>query len=393
MDEISGEPERSPEDQIIASFLKERSPTYRSLREISTIVWSDSRATAYFARERGSADNPGDEGRRKHYNLMRGIGDEMQRETGVLELQRPRPEVLDLCMAPGGYTASIRKYSRQANVSAITLPEDQGGLKILVPHGNRTQVEVLEADIIMFAAEFGVVEIPDNHPEASKFSNEKPFQKKLFDLVFCDGHVTRTRNRPSNCPPTELSRLECSQLVLAMQRIREGGTLIILLHGADVYHSVKLLEIFGHFSHIQVFKPVRGHTRKSSFYLVAKEMQPGRLAARAAVTQWKQNWKDATFPAPAEDEIDAHNETEALLKQVERKEDSSKLVENFGARLIQLGEPIWEIQEKALKALMERLEQGSAKPGMEKSAETSEECTTADPAVLTGLARDTDDSS
>lgn len=38
MDEISGEPERSPEDQIIASFLKERSPTYRSLREISTIV-------------------------------------------------------------------------------------------------------------------------------------------------------------------------------------------------------------------------------------------------------------------------------------------------------------------------------------------------------------------
>ena len=264
----------------------------------------------------------------------------MQRETGVLKLERPRPEVLDLCMAPGGYTASIRKYSRQANVSAITLPEDQGGLKILVPHGNGTQVEVLEADITMFAAEFGVVEIPDNHPEASKFSNEKPFQKKLFDLVFCDGHVARTWNRPSNCPPTELSRLECSQLIFAMQRIREGGTLIILLHGADVYHSVKLLEIFGHFSHIQVFKPVRGHTRKSSFYLVAKEMQPGRLAARAAVTQWKQNWKHATFLAPAEDELDAHNETEALLKQVERKEDSSKLVENFGARLIHLGEPI-----------------------------------------------------
>ena len=51
-----------------------------------------------------------------------------------------------------------------------------------MPHGQGTGVEVLEADITMFAAEFGLTTIPDNHPEASKFSNERPFFSRVIRL-------------------------------------------------------------------------------------------------------------------------------------------------------------------------------------------------------------------
>lgn len=323
---------------------------------------------------------------------MRHIGDEMQRETRALELQRSKNKVLDLCMAPGGYTASICKYSPQANVSAITLPEDQGGLRIFVRHGNGTRVEVLEADITMFAAEFGVTDIPATHPEASKFSNECPFQEQ-FDLVFCDGHVARTQNVPSYREPTESFRLTCSQLILAMLRIGQGGTLIMLLHGADVYHNLKLLSLFDTISRMHFFKPAKAHARKDSFYLVAKDMQPGRRVARAAVAEWKQTWKDATFPAPTDDGTIVHDEAESLPKQVEREKDSSELIEKFGARLIELGEPIWEIQRGALKALMEKLERESAESGLEESVETSEEGANPEPTTLNGLTRAPNDSS
>ena len=326
-------------------------------------------ASIHFEIERNSTDHSTLEDGGRHYNLMRKIGDEMQRETRALSLQHPRAEVLDLCMAPGGYTASVCKYSPQAQVSAITLPESQGGHHVFVRHGRGSHVELLQADITMFAAEFGVTEIaPDSQPDAAKFSFKRPFLKP-FDLIFCDGHVARTQESFSHSRATEVSRLTCSQLIFAMQRIKSGGTLIILLHGADLYHNVKLIRFFDKISRLQLFKPVKGHAKKSSFYLVAKDMQPGRMVAKAAVSKWKQIWKDATFSsaaAPTGDGSNAQDEAEVLLKQAEREKDSDELIGSFGERLIELAEPLWEIQKKALQALMERLEKQSAASNLDR---------------------------
>lgn len=369
MDGKSREPERSLEDQIIASFLKERSSVYCDMREISATVWNDSLASVHFDMERNSADHSTNEDGERHFNLMRKIGDEMQRETRALNLQQPGAEVLDLCMAPGGYTASVCKYSPQAHVSAITLPEYQGGCHVFVRHGSGTRVELMQADITMFAAEFGVTEIPsDSQLDAAKFSFNRPFLKQ-FDLIFCDGHVARTQEVLSHTRATEVSRLTCSQLIFAMERIKSGGTLIILLHGADLYHNVKLIRFFDKVSRIQLFKPVKGHAKKSSFYLVAKDMQPGRMVARAAVSKWKQIWKDATFPStagPTSDGNHAQDGAEVLLKQAGREKDSDQLIGSFGERLIKLAEPLWETQKNALQALMKRLEKQSADSNLDR---------------------------
>ncbi|KAM0795672.1 hypothetical protein BDR22DRAFT_825811 [Usnea florida] len=370
MDGKSREPERSLEDQIIASFLKEHSSVYCDMRDISATVSSDPVASVHFNMERNIADHSTHKDQKRHFNIMKRIGDEMQRETRALSLQHPRAEVLDLCMAPGGYTASVCKYSPQAHVSAITLPECQGGHHVFVRHGSGTRVEVMQADITRFAAEFGVTENPtDSQLDPAIFSSERPFPKP-FDLIFCDGHVARTQDMLSHSRATEASRLICSQLIIAMERIKSGGTIIVLLHKADYYDNVKLIRLFDKISRLQLFKPVKGHGKKSSFYLVAKDMQPGRRVAQAAVSTWKQIWKDATFSstaAPTGDGNHAQDEAEVLLKHAEREKDSHELVGSFGERLIELAEPLWETQRNALQTLMERLKNKSAASSLDRN--------------------------
>jgi hypothetical protein len=87
--------------------------------------------------------------------MMQEIGNEMQEATGALS-QKSRTsedfEILDLCMAPGGYTASALQHNPTAKAVGITLPPDQGGHQVLLdsPHSC-----VFYHDITMFANDPG----------------------------------------------------------------------------------------------------------------------------------------------------------------------------------------------------------------------------------------------
>jgi hypothetical protein len=57
--------------------------------------------------------------------MMQQIGDELQETTNALNQLADCDEdvkILDLCMAPGGYTASALKYNPGATAFGITLP-------------------------------------------------------------------------------------------------------------------------------------------------------------------------------------------------------------------------------------------------------------------------------
>lgn len=152
--------------------------------------------------------------------MMQRSGDEIQKATAALTLPA-NPQVLDLCMAPGGYTASALKYNPSARVSALTLPRQSGGHQVLARNGVKDpRVEVRYADITLFATELGVEEIPIDHPDLENFSSERLWPETEFDLVFCDGQVLRTHQRPSYREKHEATRLVCSQLILAIQHIK-----------------------------------------------------------------------------------------------------------------------------------------------------------------------------
>lgn len=83
--------------------------------------------------------------------------------------------------------------------------------------------------------------IPKNYPEVKKLHGLRPFVSHKMDLVFLDGIVLRTHDRASYRQQTEPLRLSTAQLVLGMQRINQGGTLVMLMHKVDSWPSVSTI--------------------------------------------------------------------------------------------------------------------------------------------------------
>ena len=275
--------------------------------------------------------------------MMCQIGDELHNNTSALSpssaLGMP-PNVLDLCMAPGGFTASVLKRNHKVKVCGVSLPPSQGGHEILLPNWQSDlRIEVCFLDITMLATEMDIINIPAEHPDARNFLSDQPFHGKKFDLIFCDGQVLRMHSRADYREGREAWRLLTSQLVLALQRIREGGKIVALLHKLDAWNTVALLHTLSKFSSLQLFKPRKKHAIKSSFYVVARRIQPQSPDFLNAVVTWKKGWYAATF----------YNDIEYQEYCIQSDSIVDDVLSDFGAELIKLGRPIWEIQGAALR--------------------------------------------
>jgi len=273
--------------------------------------------------------------------MMRQIGEEMQAATSAIRIQAERPLVLDVCAAPGGFVSIALDHNPTAVVYAMTLPKQLGGHPLLISHGNRNpQVNVRFLDITKLGLEYGL-----RLEELERdMSAEQPYPNLQCDLVFCDGQILRT-NEAHRDPSREkhaATRLTCSQLILAMNRMKQGGTLIMLLHKAEAWNTMELLVMFAEFSDLQVFKPFKKHATRSSFYLVARNVQPGCAAARLAVEKWKLSWRYASIgPGPSASPTENADGKE--------QEAVSRVLQTFGEQFVQLLDPIWDIQRAAIE--------------------------------------------
>jgi 23S rRNA U2552 (ribose-2'-O)-methylase RlmE/FtsJ len=204
--------------------------------------------------------------------MTKEIAEEMQAKTSALtpgDLGVHAFQALDLCMAPGGFTWGTLKYNPDAVAFGITLPHEIGGYKnwLTLP------VERVKfMDITMLAGEFGTETIPRSHPDHSLFLAERPFVHQRFQLIFCGGAVLRGHERADYRQKFERTRLTTSQLILAMQRINSGGTMVVLLRKPEAWDVVHLLYQFSSFANVQLFKPQKKHAVRSTFYLVAKNV-------------------------------------------------------------------------------------------------------------------------
>ncbi|KAH7412566.1 hypothetical protein BKA64DRAFT_331953 [Cadophora sp. MPI-SDFR-AT-0126] len=325
------------------SVLRKTEQVYARLMELKEKGWNNPKGDEHFKQQRHRADNTKGQDAVTFYRMMQQIGDEMQANTSAFShVNQAQPEddirILDLCMAPGGYTSTALKYSPRAKATGITLPPSQGGHKVIL---NSPRSTVLYQDITMFAKEFGVDdnEIPAKHPARASFLAEQPFVNQKFDLVICDGQVLRTHKRPEYREANEATRLTCSQLILALQRIRQGGTLIMLLHKIEAWDTMELLYLFSRFSDIELFKPVKKHAIRGTFYLIAKNMQPDAEAANEAVRAWKRAWWNATFGG--------EEGTGAARMRVDDGYAQS-VIDSFGEKFTVLAKPVWSIQADAL---------------------------------------------
>lgn len=271
------------------------------------------------------------------------IGEELNKKTSALLLPSAldrSPSVLDLCMAPGGFTAFVLKRNRSARVYGISLPPSQGGHKIRIPNWQmNSRIQISFLDITMLAAEMDVADVPTGHPDAANFLPDRPFHGKNFDLIFCDGQVLRTHSRAGYREEHEAWRLLTSQLVLALQRVKVDGKIVALLHKLDAWDTIVLLHTLSKFSSLRLFKPKKKHAIRSSFYVVAERIQPQSVGALQAVATWKKEWRIATFGS----------DTEYEESRIQSSESVDNVLSSFGTELIRIGRPIWKIQSDALR--------------------------------------------
>ncbi|KAK7747313.1 hypothetical protein SLS53_001566 [Cytospora paraplurivora] len=334
----------------VAQYLSDNVPEFRRLSELRQKGWENPKGDQYFKQQRRQADEGAKESVKIMNLIMGKIAQEMQTATGSFSISTDNqdtgpPMVLDMCTAPGTYL----KYALQTNPGAgavgFSLPYDKGGHELIVRTSDAVRISFL--DITLLAADMGAAgsDIPPDHPHARDFLLTRQLRAdQAFDLAICDGQVLRNHepHRAAYREAREARRLTLTQLALGLAHLRPGGTMIVLLHKLEAWDTVLLLHAFAGFSTVRLFKPRSGHAKRSSFYMVAKDVRSDQAEATAAVEAWKEQWRAATF------ETDDQRWEEFRQHLQDADPDVDAFLREFGPELARMGREVWAVQGDAL---------------------------------------------
>jgi len=308
---------------------------------------------------------------------------EEKRNKDDIEGHHKPARILDICMAPGGYSAVALRFNPYAEIHGITLPRSSGGYSIQFsgkiaqliyqdinyylpdfPDGRKVPATHIDASLFIDFPKFGCTGAESDPRPAHQADSPRIAQSNdAFNLIFCDGNVLRTHVRADHRADKnrEAGRLTYSQLILAMTNIAHGGTVIILLHHIDNWFNVRLLQEFSTFSTISLFKSTAHHQMTSAFYLITKNIQAGNLKEEI-LNKWKENWWSLTFggedglgtalAAPNDNEID-------------------EVLKESGEKIRTMAEPAWKTQKVGLERRMQYLQQKEIRARVPESSSSS----------------------
>ncbi|KAK5725929.1 hypothetical protein LTR15_004119 [Elasticomyces elasticus] len=312
-------------------------------------------ADEYFAKQRQMADKPTAQGAKFFYDMMKGLAHDLHDATGVFDvLNTPpssteKPSILDFCMAPGGFLDTAMRHNSQSQATAFSLDPKQGGHEVYMLQNPRAKVNFL--DITMLAADMGVTDIPEDHPDYANFLPRELSDEQRFDMVICDGQVLREHSRAGYREKREVTRLLSTQLKLGLEHLRSGGTMVVKLHKPEAYDTARLVSQFSKIAKVELFKHKHIHAPKSSFYMLATEVKSECEEATKFVEEWRKAWEVATFGTD--------EEYKALTCATQA--DAEEVLAGFGDQLVEIGRPIWDIQTQGLQRLVKKIEGSQSK--------------------------------
>ncbi|PSR76775.1 hypothetical protein BD289DRAFT_495296 [Coniella lustricola] len=359
------------ERKRLAQYLRDHVPIFSELEDLRQKGWKNPAGDEYFKKQRFHTDHANHDTSLNFLRMMQLAADKLQRATNIFTLvptdaRRP-PTVLGFGFAPGGFLQKILLENVHVLIWGITLPESLGGIPVLISDfpcpqhqspfhrgGGSTgfvahpiRLQVIAADITMMAADLGMLpdEIPASHPDAIAHNfllrrQLPPLQR--FDLVTCEAGVLRPHHAVhagAHREHGEHIRLRAAQLALAVARVKPGGSMIVLMHKAESSDSVRMLWLFSQFCRVRLFKPDGPHHYKSSFYMVATDVQSQSEPALKAVKRWVAEWKMATFGS-----VD-----KCLDKMKKEAIGVEELLQVFGHEWVRLGNEVWETQLQGLR--------------------------------------------
>ncbi|KAF7169361.1 hypothetical protein CNMCM5623_002124 [Aspergillus felis] len=156
-------------------------PLYKELSQLKEEGWSNPAGDLYFETRRQTAAKPSRRVRGRFYKMTQGIGDALASATGIYHLDCSHPTILDLCMAPGGFSSTSKNHLPNSVIDAVTLHPDEGGYQVMAKGIFR---DIVYADITMFAQEMAPGSaIPAGHPDLTKFESPRPRIRPLTGLA------------------------------------------------------------------------------------------------------------------------------------------------------------------------------------------------------------------
>ncbi|CAJ2511044.1 Uu.00g066690.m01.CDS01 [Anthostomella pinea] len=325
---------------VVTEYLCSKVPIFARLRELRMKGWKNPKGDDYFERQRYISDNADGNTTTIFMKMMRAVGRKAQEATGVFTLPGKRPNILALGFAPGGKIETAMDINKNTQVSGITLGVEDNGIKVLVRKDLRNRMKLSYADLTMMITDLGfpMSDVPADHPDTTKFRTRLIRPRAHFDLATCEGGVLRTHARAEYRESREAHRLRAAQLALALERVKPGGSMLVLLHHAESFRNICLFHNFSKFAKVTLFKPDVQHQHRSSFYMIAMEIQSQSEEAANMVRQWKREWHAATFGS---DEV----YDEAVRSGTP---DVDAVLAEFGEHFVEMASPVWAMQVEGL---------------------------------------------
>lgn len=312
-----------------------------ALVELKKKGWREECLDHHFEEQRTVADNAGPELSRIWFGRMQTILGEIDnlreciRERGALKF-------LDLGCCPGGFTTYILEKNAQATGLGISLDVEKGGHAPLISADHLKRFDLRFADLTYY--QLGPSKINGRRLQVVPFD----IRGRTFDLALLDGHHLRTQVHGL---PWDGIRLSLSQIILGLQSVKQGGTIVMKLSRPENAYSARILHMLDKIcTNLSTCKPRTMHSDRGTFYAVAKGVGLGEEGGRLPniLNTFKYLWLEATFGG---EEGQGRPLTEKDLDFIVTIED---LQNHYLDRLIQLGRMVWKIQEQGIHRLLQK---------------------------------------
>jgi len=247
---------------------------------------------------------------------------------------------LDLGCCPGGFTSYILDKNSKAKGCGISLEVEKGGHSFRLEDYHQSRFELIYADLTYYQLDPSITHSPQLK------SLPPQIEPRSCDLVVLDGHLLRTQEGAQSW---DYDRLLISQLILGLETVKHGGTILVKLSRPDSGRTAKLLCMLDMVCRkLSTFKPQTMHKNRGTFYAIAKEFGLGVDAIRlpAIIEGLKNLWFELTFGG---ENGCGRWMLESDLDFVISTED---LIDGYLSRLIELGRDVWMVQAEALRVLL-----------------------------------------
>ena len=196
------------------------------------------------------------------------------------------------------------------------------------------------------------------HPSAQELRGNilqpLPEIHERFDLVILDGHYLHdvyllpTLDKPE---PWDNHRLWLSQMIIALQAVKDGGTILIKLSHVEWTTTAQDLYLLDHLStDLQTYKPRKAHVKRGTFYAIARGVGYGPKGALKAeyIRKYQELWYDVSFGGEEGKGRWTSRSDQNFIVSYE------ELADGYLERIAELGKDPWTVQANALRRMLER---------------------------------------